>query len=47
MKSLADKAYELSIKYDLTAEARLIEQEEKMVNITIFDILKFMIYLVS
>ena len=28
IKSLADKAYELSIKYDLQDEAKLIQQEE-------------------
>ena len=35
MKQLADKAYELSLKYDLQDEAKLIEEEEHRVNIFI------------
>lgn len=32
MKSLADKAYNLSVKYDLSEEAKLIQIEEQKLS---------------
>lgn len=36
IKGLADKAYELSLKYDLKDEAKLIQQEEIRVFLRIY-----------